>query len=312
MPIGTIRPMTQTHSLQRHAHPSSGGESRQLDPVDLLIFAPHPDDEVIGTAGVIQQALENGKRVRIVFATNGDGSSKAASQLFRKAATSLREGDYVRLARRRQQEAIAADAKLGLGNSDLVFLGYPDAALAAVYANTGDDPVRSPTTGHSTTYGPFETDYHTLAHGRPAVYTHAAALADFEDVLRDSRPTQVYVTDPADQHHDHVATYNFVHEAMVAASFDEALLTFLVHSGPGWPRPAGPTPDSPFESFSADGTFYPIGVTWPPPIRVPLDPGQSARKLAALDTVFSQIASRKDRLYLESFVKSEEVFWTRR
>ncbi|HEV2477187.1 MAG TPA: PIG-L family deacetylase [Candidatus Dormibacteraeota bacterium] len=292
--------------------PSPGGGSLRLGPVDVLIFAPHPDDEVIGTAGVIQQALESGRRVRVVFATNGDGSSKAASQLFRRAATSLREGDYVRLARRRQQEAIAADGKLGLGNSDLVFLGYPDAALAAVYANRGNEPIRSPTTGRTTTYGPFKTDHHTLARGRPAAYTHEAALADFGDVLRDSRPAQVYVTDPADLHHDHVATYNFVHEAMVAASLDETLMTFLVHSGPGWPRPAGPTPDSPFESFSVDGTVYPIGVTWPPPIRVPLDPGQSARKLAALDTVFSKIASRKDRLYLESFVKSEEVFWARR
>ena len=287
----------------------SGG--RQLGPVDALIFAPHPDDEVIGTAGVIQQLLERGKHVRVVFATNGDGSSKAASQLFRKAAASLRDSDYVRLARRRQQEAIAADAKLGLSKPDLVFLGYPDAALAAVYANTGNDPVRSPTTGRTATYGPFETDYHTLAHGRPAAYTRDAALVDFGEVLGDSRATQVYVTDPADQHPDHVATYNFVHDALVAASPHETLLTFLVHNGPGWPRPTGPTPDSQFESLSVDGTVYPTGVTWPPPIRVPLDPGQSTRKLAALDTVFSQIASQKDRLYLESFVKSEEVFWTR-
>ena len=290
------------------AEPSSG---RQLGPVDALIFAPHPDDEVIGAGGVIQQLLASGKHVRVVFATNGDGSSKAASQLFRKAAASLRESDYVRLARRRQQEAIAADAKLGLSDSDLVFLGYPDAALAALYANTGNDPVRSPTTGRTSTYGPFETDYHTAAHGRPAPYTREAALADFGDVLRASRPTQVYVTDPADQHRDHVATYNFVHDALVAASLQATLLTFLVHNGPGWPRPTGPTPVSQFESLSVDGIVYPIGVTWPPPVRVPLDPGQAARKLAALDTVFSQIASQKDRLYLESFVKSEEVFWTR-
>ena len=271
-----------------------------LEPVDVLIFAPHPDDEVLGTGGVIQQALARGERVRVVFATNGDGSRKAASQLLRKAAASLRQGDFIKLARRRQQEAIAADAKLGLSKTDLVFLGYPDAAFTEVYANSGAEPVRSPTTGRTATHGPFATDYHSLAHGSPAPHTHEAALADFSEVLRESRARRVYTTDPADQHTDHVATYNFVREA----SQGEPFFTFVVHGGPGWPRPAGPTPDTPFESA-------PVGVTWPPPIRIPIEPVQAARKLDALDTVFSQIALQKDRTYLESFVKSEEIFWTK-
>ena len=271
-----------------------------LVPVDVLIFAPHPDDEVLGTGGVIQQALARGERVRVVFATNGDGSRKAASQLLRKAAASLRQGDFTKLARRRQQEAIAADAKLGLSKTDLVFLGYPDAAFTEVYANTGSEPVRSPTTGRTATHGPFATDYHSLAHGSPAPHTHEAALADFSEVLRESRARRVYTTDPADQHTDHVATYNFVREA----SQGGPIFTFVVHGGPGWPRPSGPTPDTPFESA-------PAGVSWPPPIRIPIEPGQAARKLDALDTVFSQIALQKDRTYLESFVKSEEIFWTK-
>jgi hypothetical protein len=98
---------------------------------------------------------------------------------------------------------------------------------------------------------------------------------------------------------------------MVAVGLEKPLLTFVVHNGAGWPRPVGATPNSPFESNTIDGTTYPIGVTWPPPIRVPLEADQSARKLAALDTIFSQIAAPKDRTYLESFVKSEEVFWRR-
>ena len=102
---------------------STVGAGRRLDPVDVLIFAPHPDDEVIGTGGVIQQALETARRVRVVFATNGDGSKKAASALLQKAVLSLGEDDFVHLARRRQQEAIAADLKLGLSSSDLVFPG---------------------------------------------------------------------------------------------------------------------------------------------------------------------------------------------
>ncbi len=288
--------------------PSDGA---RLGPIDVLIFAPHPDDEVIGAGGVIQQALEMRKRVRVVFATNGDGFQQAASSLLHKAVLSLREADYVVLARVRQREAVAADHLLGLGSSDVVFLGYPDSVLAGVYADTSNDPIRSPTTHRTMTYGPIQTDYHTLALGRPAPYTRGAALADFEEVLRDSRPTQVYVTDPADQHPDHEATYRFVHDAMAAVASQNSLLTFVVHSGPGWPRPLGATPNSPFESRTIDGTTYPIGVSWPPPVRVLLTADQSALKLAALDAYHSQIGSPIDRLYLESFVKSEEVFWTR-
>jgi LmbE family N-acetylglucosaminyl deacetylase len=44
-----------------------------LLPVDLLVFAPHPDDDAIGAGGVIQQALADRKKVRVVFVTSGDG-----------------------------------------------------------------------------------------------------------------------------------------------------------------------------------------------------------------------------------------------
>jgi len=281
----------------------------RLGPVDVLVFAPHPDDEVIGTGGVLQRTREKGKRGRIVFATNGDVYTQAASALLHKAIASLRNADYLYLAAARQHEAVAADHILGVSASNLVFLGYPDGVLAGVYADNYGDPVQSLTTGRTFTYGPVETDYHTLAHGRPAAYTRTAALADVEELLRTSRPTQVYVTDSADQHPDHKAIYGLVRDAIAAIGFRGILRTFIVHSGPGWPWPQGPTRDSPFESRTIDGTTYPIGVPWPPSIRVPLTTAQSALKLRALEANHSQMQSPIDRLYLESFVKSEEVFW---
>ncbi len=38
----------------------------------ILILAPHPDDESIACAGIIQKALGAGAQVRIVYLTNGD------------------------------------------------------------------------------------------------------------------------------------------------------------------------------------------------------------------------------------------------
>lgn len=40
----------------------------------LLIIAPHPDDEVLGCGGLIQQALAHGSRVDVVILTNGEAS----------------------------------------------------------------------------------------------------------------------------------------------------------------------------------------------------------------------------------------------
>lgn len=38
----------------------------------LLVLAPHPDDESLSSAGLIQQVLENGGSVRSTVVTSGD------------------------------------------------------------------------------------------------------------------------------------------------------------------------------------------------------------------------------------------------
>ena len=40
----------------------------------ILILAPHPDDEVLGCAGIIQKAVSKKVPVKIVFFTNGDSN----------------------------------------------------------------------------------------------------------------------------------------------------------------------------------------------------------------------------------------------
>src|SRR6516162_93745 len=39
----------------------------------LLVVAPHPDDEIIGAAGLIRRVVKAGGTVRIVYTTSGDG-----------------------------------------------------------------------------------------------------------------------------------------------------------------------------------------------------------------------------------------------
>lgn len=63
-------------------------------PIDLLVFAPHPDDETLGTAGEIMRSVAAGKRVHVVIFTNGDGYPRAASQMLKKNIDELRPEDY--------------------------------------------------------------------------------------------------------------------------------------------------------------------------------------------------------------------------
>ena len=46
--------------------------AQERGPLDVLVVAPHPDDEIIGCAGVILQALAEHQRVGMVILTNGD------------------------------------------------------------------------------------------------------------------------------------------------------------------------------------------------------------------------------------------------
>lgn len=50
----------------------------QLRGERLLVFAPHPDDEVIGCGGLIAQHRREGRAVRVIVATDGSGAGEAA------------------------------------------------------------------------------------------------------------------------------------------------------------------------------------------------------------------------------------------
>jgi LmbE family N-acetylglucosaminyl deacetylase len=240
---------------------------------------------------VIQRALAAGKRVRVVFSTSGDGYPRAAARLAGKRVDELEPADFIRLGETRRAEAVAADALLGLGASDLLHLGFPDGAFLSVLLATGTDPITAPLTqlAASPTTG--------------APYTASAALEAFATVLSESGPEEVYVTDFADDHSDHRATCAVVAETMRASRSNAQLFTFLVHAaGDRWPD-LGPT----FERKTIDGTVYPQFIAWPPPIRRPLTGVEADLKRRALMRHASQWAL--DLEYLGAFVKSEEVFW---
>jgi LmbE family N-acetylglucosaminyl deacetylase len=295
------------------ASESTDGE-RQI--VDLLVFAPHPDDEALGCAGILRQALASGKRVKIAVFTNGDGFPGFAGRLAGKPAERLTPGDFVELARYRQSQSIAALKALGGRPEDLVFLGYPDSGLTQVYQARSSGPFRQKFTERSETYGVAKRDYHTDVHGRAAPYTRASALGDVVELIRTFRPSRICVTSPADSHPDHQAAFRFVKDGIEATGFAGIFETYLIHGGPEWPWPPGVTPHSRFEAHPVKGEQVPRGVPWPPSRRVDLSPEEVRLKHAAIRAHMTHLAGATEgplaheKGYLESFVKSEEVFWS--
>src|SRR5207248_5537972 len=79
----------------------------------IVIFAPHPDDEVIGCAGIIMQALARGARVKVVDITSGDGFDAAAAGVTHKPVDKVGPDDFLALSRLRQTESRTALDILG-------------------------------------------------------------------------------------------------------------------------------------------------------------------------------------------------------
>lgn len=88
-----------------------------------IVFAPHPDDEVIACGGVIPRKIAEGFRVFILFSTDGSRSHEAVLNIFSEPSAR----DLVEI---RRGEAIAAAAVLGVAPEFLIFAGVKDTCLA--------------------------------------------------------------------------------------------------------------------------------------------------------------------------------------
>ncbi|GGS17223.1 PIG-L family deacetylase [Streptomyces griseoviridis] len=89
----------------------------------VLVFSPHPDDEVIACGGTVARWAAEGARVRVVFATDGAMSHSAVLGIHTDPTPAeLREI--------RREEARSAAKAMGLDKDAARFLDYPDTRLA--------------------------------------------------------------------------------------------------------------------------------------------------------------------------------------
>jgi LmbE family N-acetylglucosaminyl deacetylase len=199
----------------------------------LLVVAPHPDDETLGAAGLMQRVLGAGGSVRLVMMTGGDAFPEGveASMHIRRP----RPRDFRRYGDLRQAETTAAMQQIGLSRSQILFLGFPDGGLcliAAKYLSAKAKAFDSPYTNRSQP-PPSEQ----LIRG--VRYRGADIRRELERVLLTYRPTMVVLPYPEDDHPDHCASGIFVREGLDALkarhrNFSPRVVSYLVHHGQ-WP-----------------------------------------------------------------------------
>src|SRR5262249_55179648 len=162
-------------------------------PESVVIFAPHPDDEVIGCAGIIVQALARGAHVKVVDITSGDGFPAAAAGLAHKKVEEVGPDDFFALSRLPQTQTRHTLGILGGKADDLIVLGYPDGELGNLYDSTDEKVVRQQFTQKNETYALIQKDYHSSVHGKPAPYQRRSVLGDLVELLTTLQPTEIYV-----------------------------------------------------------------------------------------------------------------------
>ncbi|TAM38285.1 hypothetical protein EPN54_04435, partial [bacterium] len=261
----------------------------------VLILAPHPDDEAIGCAGVIQHALKAGAKVKVIYLTNGD-HNELSFIVYEKRIT-LRQGEFVHMGKVRQKEAVNAMNSLGLSENNLVFLGYPDFGTFAIFSQYWKigKPFRDRMTRISSV--PYKEN---LSYGAP--YQGESILGDLEKQILDYKPDKIFVSHPADVNVDHKTLYLFLQVAL--SDLEEQIprpkvYPYLVHCV-GWPSPRHYHPEL---ELYPPAEFINARINWS---RSDLSFDDLEKKYQAI--LFYKSQTQSSAFYLFAFARENELF----
>ena len=304
------------------------GEEHSAESRSIMILGAHPDDEALLGAGVIKRAIDNGDDVYVLMGTNGDynGTGNTGS------------GGQARM-----METFNAMTYLGVPWDHIFFLSFPDTGGLDEFGMTGTsnyflgsalyrlymdeetpNAVIQGRSGATQTYNGSISgtqSYYDRILGGQVTYTRANFLNGMQDAFKRIQPDDIYTTSRYDLHGDHAAMGLFATEALVNLrkenpAYNPTLHETFVHScssdeknnGNGWPkktetvepfgRPQGLDERTIFDWNCRES------ITVPELMRV--FPYSSNMKDQALRKYSSQYSA-----WIGSFVKYDEIFWTR-
>jgi len=279
-------------SVAAYADQTNIGKLTFLPTDRILVLAPHPDDEVLGAAGVIQQAVAMKLPIKVVFLTYGD-SNQWSFLLYRKHPV-IFPAAVENMGLVRHDEAVNASRILGLDPRNLIFLGYPDFGTLNIWYYHWDQRPAYRSIMTRVIAVPYKGAYR---YGAP--YKGEEIVQDLRSILREYKPTKIFVSHPADHNGDHLAFYLYLRVALWDEGMDEVLLyPYLIHYLT-WPKPKGFHPEkdiTPPDALAGDEIWQQYHLT----------ASQLEVKKMALQAHKSQYFSSPR--YLLSFVKFNELF----
>lgn len=117
-----LRVVERLRGLYRYPNHMLGRKcsiSLKDDQVDILVFAAHQDDDVLGLGTVLRRHRLKGERVKMVYVTNGSGNG--GESWYIKARNAKKKADE------RYKEAVNALSLIDISEGNIHCLGYPDA-----------------------------------------------------------------------------------------------------------------------------------------------------------------------------------------
>lgn len=201
----------------------------------LLILAPHPDDETLSSAGLIQQVYARAGSIRSVVVTSGDAYVDAVKLETDKKR--LTKSDFLLFGEKRLHESRLAAALLGHGFLHLDLLGFSDGFIypALVSHWRHNQPFRSDFTGFDHVPYRDTVDPGMRQDGQDL-------LNELIAILDDTQPTIISFPDVMEDDSDHAGLGMFallaIHEWMQKHANPKSnpkLLAYLIH-WPHWPE----------------------------------------------------------------------------
>jgi len=299
LPVLTLLLFLPACATLKPAQPIPETKIQELEPFKkgerILILAPHPDDESIACAGIIQRALKSGAKVKILYLTNGE-HNEPAFIVYEKRLI-IKQGGFIGMGQLRRKEAVKAAEILGLKEDDLVFLGYPDFGTFEIFSRYWQvkRPYKDMLTRISSVPYPNSLSYH-------ASYKGESILSDIEKVILDYKPDKIFSSHPADVNGDHKTFYLFL---QVALSDLEGRIPapkvypYLVHFV-GWPQSRHYHPE---KGLMPPADFSRVKLFWS---RADLSPEELQNKHSAILAHKSQ--TQTSAFYLLSFARRNELF----
>jgi len=260
----------------------------------ILIFAPHPDDESLGTGGIIARAIGKNATVKVVMVT--DGSKSHTNTVFNQFRANTNLTENVSLPELRHNETLKAIKNLGLNESDVIFLGYPDGGLRAMINDHWDysNPYKS-----NNDYNQYDHTPYSFVYEKNAPYSGTNVVKNMESIINDFKPTIIFYPDDGDDHPDHWAVSFFAQYAMMETHFGDTFYTYLVHKGHSWPKPESYLPN---ERLTPPRELLDLDVNW---TYFRINESEENKKRDAVNSHKSQIHLTRD--YLQSFVRINDL-----